>query len=401
MIRYYDYQLEALDKIKTGSVLCGGVGSGKSITALAYFIKTCDGDIYKPRELKTPLDLYIITTAKKRNSFEWNKECGKFCITSDQNTSIGNIKLTIDSWNNIKKYIKIYNAFFIFDEQRVIGSGAWVKAFLDITRKNKWILLSATPGDKWIDYVPLFVANGFYKNKTEFQRLHCIFSRFTNYPKIEGYLNQKILIKYRDNILVPMKDYRLTNRNYIIKHCDYDRELFKIVWRDRWNPYEDCPIEETGKLCYLLRRVSNDNPSRLEHCKNIILEKNKVIIFYNFNYEVEVLSKLCEEIKINYAIYNGHQHDETPEGEKWVYLVQYIAGSEGWNCITTDTIIFYSQTYSYRQYEQACGRIDRINTKYKELYYYNLKSSSPIDVAISKALSEKKDFNERRFMKGC
>lgn len=397
MINLYDYQLEALQKLKNGSVLCGGVGSGKSIVSLAYFIKTCGGDIYKPRFLQKPMDLYIITTAKKRNSLEWVKECGKFCISRDQNNSL--VKLTIDSWNNIKKYTKIYNAFFIFDEQRVIGSGIWVKSFLNIARKNKWILLSATPGDKWIDYVPLFVANGFYKNKTEFQRIHCIFSRFAKYPKIEGYIHEKLLEKYRNNILVPMDDLRDTHRNHILKICDYDKNKFKTIWRDRWNPYENIPIEETGKLCYLMRRVCNEDISRIKHCKDIIKNRKKVIIFYNFNYEAEILENICKELKIKYAIYNGHKHEDLPDGDEWVYIVQYTAGSEGWNCVTTDTIIFYSQTYSYKQYEQSCGRIDRINTLFKELYYYDLRSSCPIDVAISKALRDKKDFNERKFLK--
>lgn len=393
MVELYDYQVEAVNKLKTGSVLCGGVGSGKSITALAYYIKVCGGNYNKPRNLTNPLDLYIITTAKKRDSNEWERECAKFLLKG-----LG-VKIIIDSWNNIKKYVKVYNSFFIFDEQRVVGSGSWVKSFLNITRKNKWILLSATPGDSWSDYIPLFVANGFYKNKTEFQRAHCIFSRFAKYPKIENYVGTKYLEGLRNSILVPMDDQRITNRNYIPVICEYDREMFKMIWRDRWDPFDNCPIDETGKLFYLLRKSCNIHRSRIVRVKEIIEERNKVIIFYNFDYELEILKDLCEEIKIEYKSWNGHTHEELPVGERWVYLVQYMAGSEGWNCVTTNTIIFYSQTYSYRQHEQAAGRIDRINTSYKELYYYELRSMSPIDLAIHRALSTKKNFNERNFLK--
>ena len=400
-IELLDYQLEAIDKMKNGVILCGGVGSGKSLTSLGYyFFKECGGDIkfngkgqYSP--MKKPKDLYIITTAKKRDSLEWEKECCNFALSRDRKISISGVKVTIDSWNNIKKYINIYGAFFIFDEQRVVGSGSWVKAFLNITRKNHWVLLSATPGDQWTDYVPVFIANGFFKNKTEFRIKHCVYSRYTKYPKIERYINEKDLKKYRDRILVNMKDNRMTIRHIEFINTEYDQELFRTVFKNRWDPYEECPIQETGKLYYLLRKVVNSDERRISKTLEIINRKDRCIIFYNFSYELELLKKMCEDVNIEYSEWNGKKHQDLPKGERWVYLVQYTAGCEGWNCITSDTIIFYSQSYSYRQTEQAAGRIDRINTPYKDLYYYHLKSTSWIDRAIYHALKRKQNFNEQ------
>lgn len=400
-IELLDYQLEAIDKMKNGVILCGGVGSGKSLTSLGYyFFKECGADIklngkgqYSP--MKKPKDLYIITTAKKRDSLEWEKECCNFALSGDRKISISGVKVTIDSWNNIKKYINIYGAFFIFDEQRVVGSGAWVKAFLNITRKNHWVLLSATPGDQWTDYVPVFIANGFFKNKTEFRIKHCVYSRYTKYPKIERYINEKDLKKYRDRILVNMKDNRMTIRHIEFINTEYDQELFRTVFKNRWDPYEECPIQETGKLYYLLRKVVNSDERRISKTLEIINRKDRCIIFYNFSYELELLKKMCEDVNIEYSEWNGKKHQDLPKGERWVYLVQYTAGCEGWNCITSDTIIFYSQSYSYRQTEQAAGRIDRINTPYKDLYYYHLKSTSWIDRAIYHALKRKQNFNEQ------
>ena len=398
-----DYQIEAVNNLKNGSILCGGVGSGKSRTALTYFYeKVCLGKLKingegTSRAPLYPRDLYIITTAKKRDSKEWEKECADFGLSTNSDISVCGIKVVIDSWNNIKKYVKVYGAFFIFDEQRVVGKGAWVKAFLTITRKNEWILASATPGDKWEDYIPVFIANGFYKNKTELRNEHFLYDRYSKYPKVRGYINEQKLRKYRDYILVHMKDNRVTVRHKEEIKCDYNKEDYRRVFKDRWDIYDDCPIQETGKLFYLLRKVVNYDISRLDAVDKIVTKFGKVIIFYNFSYELDMLRDYCILEEIPYSEWNGQKHEEIPNTSRWVYLVQYTAGCEGWNCILTNVIIFYSQSYSYRQTEQAAGRIDRINTPFTDLYYYYLRSSAPIDLAIRRALKQKKNFNESSF----
>lgn len=405
--------------MKNGCILCGGVGSGKSRTALGYyFFKVCEGDIslngkgsYTP--MQNPLDLYIITTAKKRDSFEWDKECSNFIISGDRDASPNGVRVEIDSWNNIHKYENVINAFFIFDEQRVVGYGSWTKTFLKIAKKNQWCLLSATPGDQWKDYIPVFIANGFYRCKTEFNQIHCIFNPHTTYPKIERYQGEQLLRKYRDSILVDLEDRRNTTRHYIDVKVGYDKELFKKVMKDRWDPYEDKPIEEVGKFYYLLRKVVNSSKERLDAVREIImgfrymskkeydefLEERfiRYIIFYNFNYELDLLKRLCEELNLTYAEWNGKKHETIPNGNEWIYLVQYSAGCEGWNCTDTNSMIFFSQNYSYRMTEQAAGRIDRMNTEYKDLYYYRIRSTAWIDNAIYSALKQKKNFNERKF----
>lgn len=406
MVELSDYQLEAIQKLKTGSILCGGVGSGKSRTALAYYLFVeCKGKVKvesspfwtRFEKMRFPKDLYIITTAKKRDSLEWEKECSRFVLSSDREISHSGVKVTIDSWNNIKKYKDVYGAFFIFDEQRVVGSGVWVKTFLNIARKNHWILLSATPGDQWSDYIPVFVANGFFKNKTDFSNKHCVYSRFAKYPKIERYVGEKALKVYLNSILVLMKDNRKTIRHVKYEVVDYDRDLYKTIMKDRWNPYENCPIEETGKLLYLIRRVVNSDPSRIKKVREIVERQGRCIVFYNFNYELDLLREMCEDMKVSYSEWNGQIHKDIPKTKRWVYLAQYAACCEGWECTTTDTVIFYSQNYSYRMMEQASGRIDRMNTPYIELYYYHLRSTAPIDLAIYRAISNKKNFNERAF----
>lgn len=398
----YDYQMDAVNRMFNGCILNGGVGSGKSRTALYYYFKEQGGGIdpdYKPMKPR-PQDLYIITTARKRDTLEWEGELSPFLLSTnkDQTKLYGN-KIIIDSWNNIKKYEDVSNSFFIFDEQRVVGSGAWVKAFLKITKSNNWILLSATAGDTWQDYIPVFIANGFYKNRSEFLREHVVYSRYTKYPQIDRYLNTGRLIRLRNKILIDMDFNRQTVSHHNDVFVEYDSIKYKTTIRTRWDPYKDEPIQQASGLCYILRRIVNESDNRAASLMEILEKTPRAIIFYNFDYELDILMNLYYGEDVSIAQWNGHKHQPIPKTDKWVYLVQYNAGAEGWNCITTNTIIFYSQNYSYKILAQACGRIDRLNTPYKELYYYHLKSRSGIDLAISKALKEKKNFNEGKWAK--
>ena len=398
----YDYQMDAVKKMTNGCILNGGVGSGKSRTGLYYYFKEQGGSInpdYVPMKHK-PKDLYIITTARKRDDLEWEGELVPFLLSThpDQNVFYGN-KVVVDSWNNIKKYSDISGAFFIFDEQRVVGSGAWVKSFLKIARGNDWILLSATPGDTWSDYIPVFIANGFYKNKSEFLREHVVYSRFSKYPKIDRYLNTGRLVRLRDRILVDMDFTRHTIPHHEDVYCRYDISKYKDAIKTRWDPYKNEPIQQASGLCYILRRVVNEDESRQQALLEIFEQHPKMIVFYNFDYELDILKGIYYGNNCEIAEWNGHAHQPIPQSERWVYLVQYTAGCEGWNCVKTDTIVFYSQNYSYKVMEQASGRIDRLNTPFRDLYYYHLKSRSGIDLAINKALKEKKQFNERKFVK--
>lgn len=408
-IQLFNHQLDALSRINNGCILYGGVGSGKSITAIAWYyllndgsMETLQGGEYIPMT-NPPKDLYIITTARKRDTKEWEGELLPFLLTSwvDENgikQQLYSNKVVIDSWNNIGKYVGVTDAVFIFDEQRVVGYGAWTKSFLRITKINTWILLSATPGDSWSDYIPVFIANGFYRNKTDFNQQHVVMKPFSKFPQIDRYINTQRLVRLRNKILVDMEFNRNTVRHSIPVRCDYDSDSYKAISRDRWNPYTNSPIMNVSELCSLWRRSVNEDPSRAEHVLDICRHRDRVIVFYNFDYELDILRELPYDDSVQVAEWNGHKHQEIPNSKRWVYLVQYTAGAEGWNCVKTDTIIFYSQTYSYKTLEQSMGRIDRLNTPYKDLYYYHFKSIAPIDIAIARALKNKKKFNEARYV---
>lgn len=401
-IHLYDHQLEALEKMSNGCILCGDVGTGKSITSIAYYYTKQGGRVNTDKYVwmkKPPKNLYIITTARKRDTFEWEGELAWFLLSTDPEANAYKNKVVVDSWNNIGKYINVENAFFIFDEQRLVGSGAWVKAFYKIAKKNEWILLTATPGDSWMDYIPVFVANGFYKNKTQFINEHVVYNwRNKNYPQIERFMNVRRLIRLRERILVDMVFERHTVRHVEDVFTTYDISAYKEAGRSRWDPFKDEPITNASGLCYVWRKIVNSSESRQTALLEIFEDHPKMIVFYNFDYELDILKGLYYGDNVEIAEWNGHKHQPVPTSDSWVYLVQYTSGCEGWNCIVTDTIVFYSQSYSYKVLAQAMGRIDRLNTPFRDLYYFNLKSRSGIDLAISRALREKKTFNEGRYV---
>lgn len=400
------HQRDALERIRNGCILHGGVGSGKSRTSLAYYYQL-HGGVIKPIDdewvklattMKNPRDLYIITTAKKRDTLEWDGEMTPFKLSTDPEVGYYSNKIVVDSWNNIGKYKDIRGAFFIFDEQRVVGSGAWVKAFLKIAKFNQWILLSATPGDTWSDYIPVFIANGFYRTRTEFKEQHIIYRPFTKFPQIDHYVNTGRLIRLRDRILIDMDFKRDTVQHHDMICTNYDKQAYRNILKLRWNPWGDKPIETPGEFCQCLRRIVSESPSRQLAMLELFEQHPKLIVFYNFDYERELLLNMFEPMAgVEVAEWSGHKHQPVPTGNSWVYLVQYNAGAEGWNCVSTDTIVFYSENYSYKMMEQAAGRIDRMNTKFIDLYYYHLTSKSSIELAVRRALVAKKQFNETRF----
>lgn len=376
--------------MKNGCVLDGLPGSGKSITAIAYYFKLCGGS-FSPNhigKMKYNIPLYIITTAKKRDTLEWESDLLKFKIKEG---------FTVDSWNNIKKYVGVKDGFFIFDEQRVCGWGAWSKSFIKIAWKNQWVLLTGTPGDQWLDYIAIFVANKFYRNKHDFYTQHVVLSPYTKFPSVQRYINTGLLVKHQRDVLIHMhfQRYTVAHRSDIM--VDYDRETYFQIVNRRKNPFNNWePIMNVSEYCACLRRVTNTDPSRIDAVLKLLETHPKAIIFYMFTYELNLLREALKDYPL-VREWNGEKHEDLPEGDAWIYLVEYAAGCEGWNCTTTDTIIFYSQSYSYKQTAQAEGRIDRLNTPYIDLYYYYLRSKSLIDLGIKRALVKKKKFNDRSF----
>lgn len=379
------HQKKALEFLDNGKILYGGVGSGKSCTAMGYYMKKEFGR-----------DVYIITTAKKRDSLDWVGESARFGIGPRADATVGGV-LRVDSWHNIGRYEEVRDGFFIFDEQRLVGTGAWVKSFLRIVRRNRWILLSATPGDEWLDYLPVFLANEYYRNITDFKRQHVVYRPYVKYPIVDRYVGIDKLERLRNEVLVEMPYLKHTERVVNYLEVGYDRDELVRIQKTRWNPTTDEPFTDYAEMWRYIRRLVNTDPSRIDAVRMLLEVHPRLIVFYNFDYELELLR--TGNLPGKNAEWNGHKHEELPGCDAWVYFVQYQAGAEGWNCTSTDAMCFFSLTYSYKNWEQAQGRIDRLNSPYTKLYYYVLKSGAWIDTKLVKTMAEKKNFNERKGLK--
>lgn len=378
----FPHQTEALKKLKNGSILAGGVGSGKSMVAVAHYVQEHSG-----------ADVIVISTARKRDSLDWEREFARFAVGKTPDSTVAGV-LTVDSWNNIHKYENIEDAFFIFDEQRLVGSGGWVKSFLKIAKVNKWIMLSATPGDSWLDFIPVFIANGYYKNRTEFKARHVIYKSYTKFPAVDRYVDVGALVRIRNDILVKMPFNNHTRRHLVTIPVEHDEGLMQRVMKDRWNPFKEQPIKTSGELYLLMRKVVSMDPSRVKALKSVMEKHPRLIVFYCFDSELEILRGIEVDEDIEIGEWNGHKHEEVPDSLRWLYFVQYTAGAEAWECTTTNATFYLSQHPSYKQTEQTYGRIDRMNTPYIDLYYYLPMSNSYIDKAMRRAFREKRDFNE-------
>jgi hypothetical protein len=349
MIELMEHQLDAVNNLGNGKVLWGVTGSGKSAVVLEYYMRN-----------EAPRPIIVITTAKKRDSLDWYGEAAKFGVSVEPQFSRAGA-ITVDSWNNIKNYRGVVGAFFVFDEQRVVG-------------------------------------HGYYTNITDFKLQHVVYEPFTTFPKVKMYLDESRLEKLRNDVLVEMPYQAYTKRVKNYMPVSYDKDLFDQVWDKRWHVYEDRPLKDAAERWRVGRRVVNSDQSRVEFIWDLIHKgvHDKVIVFYNFDYELEILRGLADMFVV--AEWNGHRKNLVPDEGPWIYLVQYNSGAEGWNCTTANAMVFYSMTYSYRTFIQAQGRIDRLDTPFKTLYYYVLVADCITDKAVKRALDQKKNFNERRFV---
>ena len=377
MIKLLKYQEEAIQKLHSGSVLYGATGSGKSLTGLAYYMRCW-----------SHLDLYIITTSKKRNAGEWEEEIAKLGCPPPK---------AIDSWNRLKNYRMVSDAFFLFDEHKVGGHGKWAQSMITIAKKNKWILLTATPGDVWDDYASIFIANEFVKNKTTWNEDFCIFDRISKYPKIIGYQREDVLKNMRDAVLVPMEyQSEKVPIPYVIPYkVDHEEEAYVLARRKSLRHPEMRAFRNTSAMFAYMRMNLPDKESKIQALADVLKKEPKAIIFYNFTPEKYEIENAARQVNIPFFQYNGQIKDNVPDGDTWVYAVQYTAGAEAWNCITCRTVIFYSMNYSYKVMTQAKGRIDRCNSPFDELhYYYFISPDFEIDQEILNALTRKEKFNE-------
>lgn len=221
------------------------------------------------------------------------------------------------------------------------------------------------------------------------------------YPIITGYKNvDRLKRKMREHGCVFMKSEEVLNlpeQNFITTNIPpskpYNRFMKSgIVTIEGVELVGDTTLT---KLLYARQLCSMYNADKIKAFKDLVdSTEDRLIVFYNFNGELEVLKEVLEDKPI--SIVNGQERDLTAyeNSEDSVTLIQYQAGAMGLNLQLANKIIYFSPPLSSELFEQSKKRIHRIGQS-KPCFYYQLTSG--IEYKIYKTLAMRKDYTEALF----
>lgn len=396
----YKLQEKILNKSKENYLFHLGTGTGKTIIALHHYIK-----------YSYPLDLIIIAPAVKVKEGGWDREI-KFVFNE---LGLEMPKYEVVSYSKLKKYVA-KKGHYIFDECHYIKNSTSLRGKISKELVKKYAtcfsLLSATPASKWEEWCNYFILWGICKNKTEFYKRYVVMGR-QRYGSIEfntvvGYQNTELLKehikrrtskKYTVNDMVEMPD---LIEQYIEFKCSSE---YKKIKNDRIMESNGSIIklDTISKLYSTLRQQANIT-DKLEYLEYIINsnEEDNVLIFYNFNYEKDMIINYLKskKIKVDYIINGVTKNYPIKENfeliNNTVTLVQIQAGGTGIELTYINKVVYFSPTYSYQDYIQSIGRAYR-NGQENKVLVYKFKVLNSIETDIWECLERKEDFNERLY----
>lgn len=223
------------------------------------------------------------------------------------------------------------------------------------------------------------------------------------YPIIRGYKNvDRLKRKMREYGCVFMKSDEvldLPEQNFIDVKVDETKEYKKFKKTSIVTVEDTELVGDTTltKLLYSRMLCGHFNKEKLSAFEDLLESTNdRLIVFYNFNSELERLKEICEKFDKPTSEVNGAKHDLTNynDCDNSVTLVQYQAGSMGINLQLSNKIIYFTPPLSSELFEQSKKRIHRIGQNHP-CFYYQLKCG--IEEKIYGTLAMRKDYTDKLF----
>lgn len=408
-MQLYAFQKQYLQGLPAKYIFAADTGTGKTVMALAHYDKHA---YLKP--------LLILAPASKVQTGDWDREikeyfAGRFVpeyeIWSYEKfsrvPSIAQYKKTGDRgvWRDwLNRHPRGFA--MIADEVHKAKnpqSGVGKRVFEVAAACDVFLGLSATPlPNGWIDAANYFKIFKFTQNITAFKKRYCNIQTYKGFPEIVGYYHEGEL---------------QSNWNHIAK------PLSKQMALDL-PPITTVPISLPAGPNYIKVQKERlfgdkflDNPSALMHAlrQSIIEPKvvwlnsflegvsDNVVIFYNYVEErQQILAMIKKSHKRRQVFRQDGEKHEVPGKDKWgglrrtITLAQYQSGSTGIELTYAATTVYFSPTYSYSNYEQSIGRIER-HGQSKKMTLYLLCAPTTLEKDVWAALRNKKDFQEKQW----
>lgn len=440
------YQKEILDDLNMLSSigLFMGTGTGKTITSLFKFkdsgksnlLVLCPAKVTTQWEavISSMLDHEIVKFKKTATSEDKSKNILNFI-----NKKGIVIILSLESVARITSLMTIINEDWtiIVDEShkiKEIGSKRSpvkvTQAVLSLGKKtNSKIILTATPTQKekggYIDYYSQLLFLG-YMNKSlkEFKDRYCVLGKIQvpgmPYPieVIKDYKNTSEL----DELL------KTCCRRYVAKSGDFDPQHIKISLPitdsykklSREKAYKDLDLSNltarriakktitggriTGHDLYGKKLEYEDNSVKIDWLKEFLEDTDeRVVIFYQYNVELEKLQNLLKDLNKKYIVINGKTKDKYSEIHKKDYdvvLGQFGAAGESLDGLQykSHICVYYAMPESSLAHRQALGRIDRDGQASVPIYYYLIMEKT-LDDVIYKMTEKKIEYSEETLNK--
>ncbi|MBL0992197.1 MAG: DEAD/DEAH box helicase [Escherichia coli] len=415
-MKLFDYQKEAIENFESKPLNLSDVGTGKSYMSIGSYVKSeCS-------------KLLIICLAPKVNDFVEDSEIFNLNVTALNKGTKKNKELLSESnlvaisfessWRltELNKWVD-KDTFIIIDESHKVSvsKSKVTKFVMGLSKRAKYnYLCTATPVsngklENW--YPQLFISNVFRKPKKEFEQLFVIKQMrqmgSMRFMQITGYRNEHLLEQMIDEASVKYKrDKGYLPEDYVYKTkkpAMYNKLKKSRLYKDD----NDLRVEldNSSKLFNSLRQVSHGflngiskqvSKEPFERLDAILETHNneRVVIFYNYKWEAEMLKQLLDKLKRPYGEYNGSVKDLKPfkNNDNGVVLAQYKSASTGINdFVISNVMVFNSMPLSSTEYLQAKGRTDR-HGQDKTPLYYHIVPDTPIEKKIFSVVTNGKDF---------